>query len=363
MLPAVPSGGREGACCTGAFSLGAFLMTHASYDLPKRQLGTTDMAITRTGFGAWAIGGGGWAAGWGAQDDSDSVAAIRRAVDAGINWIDTASVYGLGHSEEVVGRTIAGMASSERPFIFTKCGMVWNDDDPMETPKRVGDPESLKAQTEASLRRLGVEVIDLMQIHWPSNDVPLADYWGAMCDLKAAGKVRAIGLSNHDISQLEEAESIGHVDTLQPPFSAIRRDTAAELLPWARANETGVICYSPMQAGLLTGRFTEERAASLPDDDWRRGSSNFNGAALKANLALAEALKPMAERHGVSQAAVAVAWVLAWPGLTGAIVGARKPEQIDGWIAAASLDLDDDDLDAIADAIEKTGAGSGPKRP
>nr|WP_272212991.1 aldo/keto reductase [Marinicella sp. W31]MDC2878928.1 aldo/keto reductase [Marinicella sp. W31] len=338
-------------------------MTISSENLPTRQLGTTDMSITRAGFGAWAIGGGGWAAGWGAQDDSDSVAAIRRAIDAGINWIDTASVYGLGHSEEVVGKAIAGIAASDRPYIFTKCGMVWNDDDPMETPKRIGHPDSLREQTEASLKRLGVETIDLMQVHWPSNDVPLAEYWGALCDLKAAGKVRAIGLSNHDIDQLEAAEAIGHVDTLQPPFSAIRRDTAAELLPWARKNKTGVICYSPMQAGLLTGRFSTARAAELPEDDWRRNSANFKGEALEANLALAEALKPVAERHCTSQAAVAIAWVLAWPGLTGAIVGARKPEQIDGWIAAARLELDETDLDEIAAAIEQTGAGSGPVRP
>ncbi|WP_319517862.1 aldo/keto reductase [uncultured Martelella sp.] len=338
-------------------------MTISSADLPKNQLGVTDLAITRTGFGAWAIGGGGWAAGWGVQDDRDSIAAIHRAVDAGINWIDTAAVYGLGHSEDVVGRAIAGMARSERPFIFTKCGMVWNDDKPMETPQRIGNPDSLRKQTEASLKRLGVEAIDLLQVHWPSNDVPLGEYWGAMCDLKKEGKVRAIGLSNHGLEDLEAAEAIGHVDTLQPPFSAIRRDTAAELLPWARKNKTGVICYSPMQAGLLTGRFSKERAASLPEDDWRRRNPNFNGAALEANLALAEALKPVAQRHGVSQAAVAIAWVLAWPGLTGAIVGARKPDQIDGWIAASKLELDDDDLDAIASAIGKTGAGSGPVRP
>ncbi|AJY45822.1 aldo/keto reductase [Martelella endophytica] len=335
----------------------------ATSSLPTRRLGTTDMSITRAGFGAWAIGGGDWAAGWGAQDDDDSVAAIRAAVGQGLNWIDTAAVYGLGHSEDVVGRAIADIPASERPYVFTKCGLVWDETDRMASPRRVGHPDSLVVQTEASLKRLGVEVIDLLQVHWPSDDVPLADYWGAMANLKKAGKVRAIGLSNHSVAQLEEAEAIAHVDTLQPPFSAIRRDTAAELLPWAKEHGTGVICYSPMQAGLLTGRFSAERAAALPDDDWRKNNAQFNGEKLEANLALADALKPVAERHGVSQAAVAIAWVLAFPGLTGAIVGARNPQQIEGWIAAASLELTEDDISEIAAAIEGTGAGSGPVRP
>ena len=338
-------------------------MTSKSTDLPVRKLGKTDMAITHTGFGAWAVGGGGWAAGWGAQDDNNSIAAIRHALELGLNWIDTASVYGLGHSERIVGQAIADIPTSERPYIFTKCGMEWDEDNPMAQPDRVGRTDRIKAQTEDSLKRLGVDTIDLMQVHWPSNDVPLAEYWSAMCELKKEGKVRAIGLSNHNISELEEAEAIGHVDTLQPPFSAIRRDTAEELLPWAHAHQTGVICYSPMQAGLLTGRFSEERVAGLDDDDWRKKSALFTGDQLKANLALAEALKPVAERHGVSQAAVAIAWVLAFTGLTGAIVGARHPDQIDGWIAAASLTLTEQDLDEIAAAIERTGAGSGPVRP
>lgn len=336
------------------------IVTTSQAGFPLRRLGRTDMEITRTGFGAWAIGGGDWAAGWGDQDDRDSIAAIRRALSLGINWIDTAPVYGLGHSEAIVGRALADIPVSERPFVFTKCGMVWDETDRYARPKRVGNAKSLRAQVDASLKRLGVERIDLMQVHWPSDDVPLGEYWGTLAEMKAEGKLRAIGLSNHAVPQLQEAEAIAHVDTLQPPFSAIRRETAAELLPWARAHETGVICYSPMQAGLLTGRFTVERAESLPDNDWRRSSENFNGAKLKANLALAEALRPVAERHGVSQAAIAVAWVLAWPGLTGAIVGARRAEQIDGWIDAARLDLDAEDMKEIALAIETTGAGSGP---
>ncbi|TCT41121.1 aldo/keto reductase [Martelella mediterranea] len=334
-----------------------------THQLPLRRLGKTDMAITRTGFGAWAIGGGDWAAGWGSQDDDDSISAIHRAISLGVNWIDTASVYGLGHSEEVVGRAIRDIPQAERPFIFTKCGLEWDEQNRHEKPRRIGHPDRIRVQTEESLQRLGVERIDLMQVHWPSEDVPLAEYWGALSKLKAEGKVRAIGLSNHNATQLQEAEAVAHVDTLQPPFSAIRRDTAEQLLPWARGHDTAVICYSPMQAGLLTGRFSEDRAANLPDDDWRKNAEQFNGDKLRANLALAEALKPVAKRHGVSQAAIAIAWVLAWPGLTGAIVGARNPDQIDGWIAAASLDLDDDDMNEIAEAIKRTGAGSGPMRP
>ncbi|WP_210259786.1 aldo/keto reductase [Martelella sp. HB161492] len=332
-------------------------------DLPKRAFGKTDMMITRTGFGAWAIGGGDWASGWGDQDDSASIAAIRRAVALGVNWIDTAAVYGLGHSEDVVRRALADIPLSERPYVFTKCGVVWDEADHAAPPKRIGHPDSLRRELDASLKRLGVERIDLYQVHWPSGDVPLADYWGTLCEMRREGKVRAIGLSNHSVAELEAAEVIGHVDTLQPPFSAIRRDSGEKLLPWCLENQTGVICYSPMQAGLLTGRFSKERAASLPENDWRRNNQQFSGEKLAANLALADALKPVAARHGVSQAAVAIGWVLAWPGLTGAIVGARAPEQIDGWIDAASLELTAEDMRDIATAIEKTGAGTGPVLP
>lgn len=332
--------------------------------LPTVPLGRTGMQVTRVGFGAWAIGGAGWQFGWGKQDDGDSVSAIRHAVKRGINWIDTAAVYGLGHSEEVVARALADIPAEERPLVFTKCGLVWDENDREAPPRRVGDPASIRREMDASLRRLGVERIDLYQMHWPPDDgTPLEDYWGTLLELKREGKARAVGLSNHDAAQLEAAERLGHVDTLQPPFSAISRDTAAAELPWCADHETGVIVYSPMQSGLLTGRFTAERAAKLGEDDWRSRSPDFTGEGLRRNLALADAMRPAAERHGVSVAAVAVAWTLAWRGVTAAIVGARDATQVDGWLPAGRLRLTDADLDEIADAIRRTGAGSGPERP
>jgi len=333
-------------------------------DLPKRRLGRTDMSITPVGLGAWAIGGGDWAVGWGDQDDSKSIAAIRHAVERGINWIDTAAIYGLGHSEEVVRAALKDMPHSERPLIFTKCGLRWDENNHMAPPQNVGKPESIRAECEASLKRLGVDRIDLYQMHWPAKDgTPIADYWGALLDLKRQGKVRAVGLSNHNVGQLEAAEKIGHVDTLQPPFSAIRREFAANELPWCVAHDTGVIVYSPMQSGLLTGAFTEERAKKLPANDWRSRNAEFTGDKLKANLALAATMKAVGERHGSDAASAAIAWTLAWPGVSGAIVGARSPEQVDGWIDAARLDLTQADLKEIAATIEKTGAGSGPTLP
>jgi len=332
--------------------------------LPTTPLGTTGMRITRVGFGAWAIGGGGWTFAWGGQDDADSIAAIRHAVERGINWIDTAAVYGLGHSEEVVARALRDIPADDRPYVFTKAGLVWDERNRAAPPRRVGDPLSIRLEVEASLRRLDVERIDLYQMHWPAEDgTPLEDYWGTLLRLKEEGKVRAVGLSNHDAAQLETAERIGHVDTLQPPFSAIRREVAAVELPWCAAHRTGVIAYSPMQSGLLTGAFNVERAARLGADDWRSRSPDFTGLGLRRNVALADALRPIAERRGVTVAAVAVAWTLAWPGVTGAIVGARSPAQVDGWIGAASLELADADLDDIAAAIRHTGAGTGPVRP
>lgn len=332
--------------------------------LPTRRLGRTDMQITRVGFGAWAIGGADWAVGWGAQDDGDSITAIRHAVERGINWIDTAAIYGLGHSEEVVRRALAEIPANERPYVFTKCGLVWDEIDRQALPRQVGATGSIRREVEASLKRLGVERIDLYQMHWPAEDgTPLEVYWQTLLDLKKEGKVRAVGLSNHSAGQLETAESLGHVDTLQPPFSAIRRDAAKAELPWCHAHETGVIVYSPMQSGLLTGGFSVERAQALPKDDWRSRNAEFSGEKLTRNLQFADALKPIAERHSTSVAAVAIAWTLTWPGVTGAIVGARSPAQVDGWLDAASLELTGRDLAEIAAAIEATGAGSGPLRP
>ncbi|MEF2070404.1 aldo/keto reductase [Consotaella aegiceratis] len=332
--------------------------------LPTRRFGRTDMEITRVGFGAWAVGGTNSPYNWGSQDDRDSIAAIRHAVASGVNWVDTAPIYGKGHSEEVVREALSAIPAAERPYFFTKCGLVWDEEGAEGGSRRVGAAASLRAEAERSLKRLGVERIDLYQVHWPAEDgTPIEDYWQTLLDLKAEGKVRAVGLSNHNPQQLERAEAIGHVDTLQPPFSAIRRDIAAAELPWCRAHETGVIVYSPMQSGLLTGRFSMERLRSLPEGDWRTRNPQFSGEALERNLALAEALKPIAERHGTSVAAVAVAWTLAWPAVTAAIVGARTPAQVDGWIGAAALELTGADMTAIAAAIEATGAGSGPALP
>jgi aryl-alcohol dehydrogenase-like predicted oxidoreductase len=331
--------------------------------LPTRPLGRTGMDITTVGVGAWAIGGE-WAAGWGTQDDDASIAAIHRAVERGVNWIDTAAAYGLGHSEEVVGRAVAGLPEAERPLVFTKCGLVWDEGDRFAVPDRVGRPDSIRRQCEASLRRLGVERIDLFQIHWPPEDgTPVEDAWGAVLALEAEGKIRAGGVSNFSVEQLERCEARGHVGSVQPPFSLINRAAGADVIPWAREHGTGVIVYSPMGSGLLTGRFSRERAAGLDEGDWRRTSEQFTEPALSRNLELQDALRPVAERHGATPAAVAVAWTLQWPGLSGAIVGARSPEQVDGWIGAADLALDEDDLRALQQAVETTGAGDGPVAP
>ncbi|WP_445143503.1 aldo/keto reductase [Dyella sp. Tek66A03] len=332
--------------------------------LPTRRLGLTDMYVTRVGFGAWAIGGSDWAVGWGTQDDRDSIAAIRHAVERGINWIDTAAIYGLGHSEEVVRRALAELPSDQRPYVFTKCGLVWDEDNRHAAPRQVGAPASIRREVEASLQRLGVERIDLYQMHWPAEDgTPLEAYWQTLLDLKKEGKVRAVGLSNHNAEQLAAAEALGHVDTLQPPFSAIRRGAGAAELPWCNAHQTGVIVYSPMQSGLLTGSFNIERAEALPKDDWRSRNAEFTGDKLIANLKLADAFRPIAENHGTTVAAVAVAWTLAWRGVTGAIVGARSPAQVDGWLDAATLELTPDEMLSIYVEILSTGAGNGPALP
>lgn len=331
--------------------------------LPLRQLGQTDMRITRVGFGSWAVGGD-WAVGWGSQDDRDSIAAIRHAVARGINWIDTAAIYGVGHSEEVVASALSGISRSERPYVFTKCGLIPDPADRNAMPKQVGAPASLRHEIEGSLRRLKVERIDLYQMHWPAEDgTPIEAYWQTLLDLKREGKVRAVGLSNHNVTQLAAAERLGHVDTLQPPFSAIKRSVGAAELPWCAEHGTGVIVYSPMQAGLLSGSFSVERAASLPANDWRSRNAEFKGDALTRNLMVAAAMRSVAERYRTTVAAVAVAWTLAWPGVTGAIVGARKPAQVDGWIDAASLSLKASDMAEIAAAIERSGAGAGPSKP
>jgi aryl-alcohol dehydrogenase-like predicted oxidoreductase len=332
--------------------------------LAKRPLGKSGLEITTVGFGAWATGGGGWAFGWGAQDDGDSVAAILHAIKRGVNWIDTAAVYGLGHSEEVVGRAVRALPAGDRPLVFTKCGLQWDDANPMVQAKRSLRPEYIARECDASLRRLGVERIDLFQFHWPDESgVAIEDSWAAMARLVEQGKARAVGVSNFGVPLLERCEAVRHVDSLQPPFSLIRRDVATAEIPWCAAHDAGVIVYSPMQSGILTDRFSQDRVSAMAADDWRRRNPQFQPPKLESNLVLRDALRPVAERRGVPVGAVAVAWTLAWPGVSGAIVGARSPEQVDGWIPAAGLVLDADDLDAIAMAVESTGAGTGPARP
>jgi len=332
--------------------------------LPTRPLGTSGLEITTVGFGAWAIGGGGWAFGWGPQDDADSLATMRHAIELGINWIDTAAVYGLGHSEEVVGRLLHDLPTSERPLVFTKCGLVWDDRDRMAEARRTLKPASIRREVEASLRRLGVERIDLYQFHWPDETgTPVEDSWRAMVRLVEEGKVRAIGVSNFDVALLARCEAIRHVDSLQPPFSLIRRDVAEREIPWSAEHGNGVIAYSPMQSGILTESFSAARVAALAPDDWRRRSAQFREPNLSRNVALRDALKPIARRHGTTVSAIAIAWTLAWPGVTGAIVGARTPAQVDGWIGAATVELTAADLEEIAAAILRSRAGSGPVQP
>lgn len=289
---------------------------------------------------------------------------MRHALERGVNWIDTAAVYGLGRSEEVVGRLLREIPAGERPYVFTKCGLIWDESDRTAAPKRNLRPESVRWECEQSLRRLGVDVIDLYQFHWPDETgTAVEDSWGEMGRLVEEGKVRWAGVSNFSVDLLERCERVRHVDSLQPPFSLIRRGAAERELGWCAEHGTGVIVYSPMQSGLLTEKWTLERARALPADDWRRGGAEFNSPKIERNLALRDALKPIAERHGTSVATVAVAWTLAWPQVTGAIVGARTPAQVDGWVPAASLSLGAADLAEISDAVERTGAGGGPALP
>jgi aryl-alcohol dehydrogenase-like predicted oxidoreductase len=329
--------------------------------LPTRPLGKSGMQITTVGYGAWAIGGLGWEHSWGPQDDRESVATIRHAIEQGINWIDTAPVYGHGHSEEVIAAALADLPAADRPYVFTKCGLIWDRHDHQLSPDR--DARRIGWEVEHSLRRLRTERLDLLQLHWPPELGPeLEVYWQQLVDLRDAGKVAAIGLSNHDTEQLAAAQRIGAVDSLQPPLSLLRRDAATAAVPWCAEHHVGVINYSPLESGLLSGAFSAQRVAALPDTDWRRAAPHFTDR-LPANLRLAAALRPVAQRHQVGVPAVAVAWTLAWPGVTGSIVGARRPSQVDDWLPAATLQLTAADLDEIAAGIRASGAGTGPTRP
>ena len=328
----------------------------------REALGRTGYEITRLGLGAWAIGGGNWQGGWGPQDDRDSIAAIHHAVELGVNWIDTAPAYGLGHAEEVVGRALLELPEADRPLVFTKCGLLWREGE--TTVSNVRAPQSIRRECEDSLRRLRLECLDLLQVHWPAEDgTPVEESWATLGALADEGKTRAIGASNFDVELLERCQTIRPVDTYQPQLNLIAREAAADTLLWARRNGTGVIVYSPMRSGLLTGHFSQERCESLPADDWRRGDADFREPRLAANLALVERLRTIAEGLGCSLPELSVAWTLAWPGVTGAIVGARRPEQVDGWIGSATVELGARTLDEIAVAIEETTAGAGPTRP
>lgn len=307
-----------------------------------RRLGTSDLEITPVGFGAWALGGAGWQSSWGAQDDQDSVNAIHRAIDLGINWIDTAPVYGLGHSEEVIGRALRGRAN--RPYVFTKCSRVWDENREIHNNLSA---DSLRRECEASLRRLGIDVIDLYQIHWPRDEARLEEGWETLVRLRDEGKVRHIGVSNFSVEQMERVMKIAPITSLQPPYSLIRRDVEAEILPFCQQHTIGVIVYSPMQSGLLAGSMTHERAAALTDDDWRSRNPQFQEPNLSRNIALAGVLRQIGERHGRSAGETAVAWTLRHPAVTGAIVGFRKPEQVDGVIGAMNYRLSDDELAEI----------------
>ena len=289
---------------------------------------------------------------------------MRRALELGVNWIDTAAVYGLGHSEEVVGRLLRDLPPRSRPLVFTKGGNVWNEADRMAPPRRTLEPASIRHECEASLRRLGVERIDLYQFHWPDTiGTAVEDSWAEMGRLVDAGKVRYGGVSNFDVALLDRCARLRHVASLQPPFSLIRRGAAANVIPWCVRHRTGIIVYSPMQAGILTDSFSLERVGRMAAGDWRRQSPEFRSPAVEQNLALRDGLVPIARRHGVTVSAVAIAWVLAWTGVTGAIVGARTAAQVDGWIGGAALTLTSADLDEISALVTRTGAGKGPARP
>jgi len=310
--------------------------------MQTRRLGTTGLSITPLGFGSWAVGGGGWQFGWGSQDDRESIAAIHRALDLGINWIDTAAVYGLGHSEEVVGRAIKGLA--ERPYIFTKCSMAWDENGKIShSLKR----ESIRREVEDSLRRLQVDVIDLYQIHWPDPDIDIEEGWSTLAELRREGKVRYIGASNFGVEQLRRAMKIDRVDSLQPPYSLIHPGVEDEVLPFCERNGIGVIVYSPMMSGLLSGRMTQERISNFPEDDWRKNNPEFREPRLSRNLWLAELLKNIGRHHGLSAGEVAIAWTLRLSAVTGAIVGGRSPAQVEGIVGAANFRLSEDEIDGI----------------
>ncbi len=317
-----------------------------------KTLGNSDLQLTPIGFGAWAIGGGNWEFAWGPQDDNESIGAIHRALDLGINWIDTAAIYGLGHSEEVVARALDGW-SGARPYVFTKCSMRWNAD---RTIYRSLKADSLREELEASLRRLRVEQIDLYQIHWPNPETEIEEGWEALAKFKEEGKVRWVGVSNFNVEQMKRAIKIAPITSLQPPYSMLRRAIEPEILPFTRENGIGVISYSPMVSGLLTGKMTAERIAGLPADDWRRRSVEFNEPRISRNLKLVELLREIGRPRGVDPGVAAVAWVLHSPAITAAIVGGRSAQQVEGLAPALSFRLSEEEYQRINQFLAENAA-------
>jgi aryl-alcohol dehydrogenase-like predicted oxidoreductase len=326
------------------------MMTSTSHSL--RKLGNSDLQLTSIGFGAWAIGGGNWEFGWGAQDDADSISAIHQALDLGINWIDTAAIYGLGRSEEVVGRAVKSH-SGAKPLIFTKCSMRWHDDRSIYRSLKAA---SLQEELEGSLRRLGVETIDLYQVHWPNPEAEIEEGWERLAKFQQQGKVRWIGVSNFSVEQLKRAQKIAPITSLQPPYSMLRRAIEEEILPFAQAQGIGVINYSPMVSGLLTGAMTAERVAAFPADDWRRRAAEFQEPRLSKNLRLVELLREIGSGHDVSPGVVAVAWTLHHPAITGAIVGGRNARQVAGLAPALAFRLTDQEYSRIQAFLESNHA-------
>lgn len=318
--------------------------------MQTRQLGTSDLLITSIGFGAWAISGSSWAYAWGTQDDRESIDAIKHAVDLGINWIDTAAIYGYGHSEEIVGKALKEIGSHQRPYVFTKCGLLPSSE---ESVTHCLKEDSIRQEVEDSLRRLGVDEIDLYQIHWPYPEEDYLEGWQTLAKLQQEGKVRYIGVSNFNVDQLQQVQQIAAVASLQPPYSLLNRDIEQALLPFCESQNIGVIVYSPMASGLLSGAMTEERAAHLPTDDWRHSNPAFQPPHLQKNLRLVELLSEIGDRHGRSAGEVAISWTLRESAVTGAIVGSRNPHQIEGIVGAAEFRLSNQEIIEIEEFVKK----------
>jgi len=316
--------------------------------MEKRKLGNSELEITPIGVGAWAMGGGGWQWSWGPQDDQNSIHAIHRALDAGVNWIDIAAVYGLGHSEEVVSKALQNR--SPKPYIFTKCERVWNDRGEISGSLKA---HSIREECESSLRRLKVDVLDLYQVHWPEPDSDIEEGWTELAKLKDEGKIRYIGVSNFNVTQMQRAQRIAPITSLQPPYSILAREVENQILPFAHKNDIGVIVYSPMHSGLLTGAMTRKRIASFSADDWRRRNSDFQEPALSRNLRLVELMREIGDPYGRNPGEVAIAWTLHNPAVTAAIVGVRSPTQVDGILGAASFRLNESEFQEIENAVSQ----------